>query len=177
MERAGLRTFTRAFFCYGLPWLLTFFAVVACHAFAAQHHDVPKPPPDTPPDGIVWANDNFDAGKNWSKHNRVVVAVGGVILICSLWILILSVRSRRRLRELHRIPGSRMEDCLLHTFCRTCALTQEARHVDRAVGIMAPRWVPQYQPAGMMIAQPVPANQLQPVPANQLQPVVQYRQV
>jgi len=48
----------------------------------------------------------------------------------------LGVMYRARLRRKYSIPGGTMEDCLLHTFCNVCALAQEARHVDRDLGIL-----------------------------------------
>ena len=47
----------------------------------------------------------------------------------------LGVWYRRAIRDRYDIPGSCCEDCLLHTFCRCCAVAQEARHVDRDHGV------------------------------------------
>jgi len=43
---------------------------------------------------------------------------------------------RNRIRQKYLIPGGSCEDCLCHFFCTCCAIAQEARHVDRDVGML-----------------------------------------
>jgi len=43
---------------------------------------------------------------------------------------------RLRLRSKYGIHGNGCEDCLYHGFLSCCAVAQEARHVDRSVGIL-----------------------------------------
>jgi len=43
---------------------------------------------------------------------------------------------RTRIRQKYLIPGGACEDCLCHFFCTCCAIAQEARHVDRDVGML-----------------------------------------
>lgn len=52
-------------------------------------------------------------------------------ILCNLIVIIVGTKYRGQLRARFGIPGSVFEDCLSHTFCRCCAVAQEARHVDR----------------------------------------------
>jgi Cys-rich protein (TIGR01571 family) len=56
-------------------------------------------------------------------------------LLCTVIQIWLGMRTRKRLREQYGIQGSECEDCMLHAFCRCCAVAQEARHVDRDLAI------------------------------------------
>jgi Cys-rich protein (TIGR01571 family) len=56
-------------------------------------------------------------------------------VICTIIQIVLGIQYRAKLREQYQIQGSGCEDCLLHTFCRCCAVAQEARHVDRDYAI------------------------------------------
>jgi len=43
---------------------------------------------------------------------------------------------RTRIRAKYMIQGGPCEDCLCHFCCACCAIAQEARHVDRDVGLL-----------------------------------------
>jgi Cys-rich protein (TIGR01571 family) len=62
-----------------------------------------------------------------------IVILGVVSFIC---LIAISVKYRVAIREKHRIQGNVFEDCLCHTFCACCAVAQEARHVDRDLGLL-----------------------------------------
>jgi len=47
----------------------------------------------------------------------------------------LGSKARLRIRQHYGIPGTDADDCMLHTFCRPCAVAQEARHIDRDLAI------------------------------------------
>jgi len=53
-----------------------------------------------------------------------------IALVC------ISMYYRQKIREKHSIHGSVVEDCLCHTFCSCCAVAQEARHIDRDLGLI-----------------------------------------
>jgi len=60
------------------------------------------------------------------------------ILLCIAFNIVqiyLGMTYREKIRNTYQIPGEKWEDCLLHTFCRCCAIAQEARHIDRDLAI------------------------------------------
>jgi Cys-rich protein (TIGR01571 family) len=59
-----------------------------------------------------------------------VYAVAYIIMI------IIGTVYRVRIRQKYQIPGGEFEDCCCHFWCEPCAIAQEARHVDRACGLM-----------------------------------------
>jgi len=60
----------------------------------------------------------------------------GVFCLIGIAILFSTIQ-RIRLRNKFGIMGNGCEDCLYHVFLSCCALAQEARHVDRSLGIIA----------------------------------------
>jgi len=62
------------------------------------------------------------------------IAILGIA--CLIALIAISVKYRMAIREKHRIQGSVFEDCLCHTFLSCCAVAQEARHVDRDLGLL-----------------------------------------
>lgn len=59
----------------------------------------------------------------------------GPAIACNIIVVWVGTIYRGKLRDRYQIPGSGCEDCLMHTFCRCCAIAQEARHVDRDFAI------------------------------------------
>jgi len=57
----------------------------------------------------------------------LIVAIVGSI-VCA----IVGCLFRGRMRQKYSIPGDQMEDCCVHCCCVVCALSQEARHANRA---------------------------------------------
>jgi Cys-rich protein (TIGR01571 family) len=48
----------------------------------------------------------------------------------------MGARYRIQMRTKYGIYGNDCEDCMYHLFCSCCAISQEARHVDRSVGLL-----------------------------------------
>jgi len=61
---------------------------------------------------------------------QIVIIVGGVLLG------VLGGQLRSQIREKFEIPGHIIEDTCLHLCCYCCAVTQEARHIDRSLGYL-----------------------------------------
>jgi len=52
------------------------------------------------------------------------------IVVCLVWILILSTIYRYRIRTLASLNGNILFDFLIHCFCHVCGTIQEAQQVD-----------------------------------------------
>jgi Cys-rich protein (TIGR01571 family) len=116
VERSRLNTFAMAMALYGLPWLLMIIFFF-----------------------VNWSTVSVDTTYNHRDTTEDVNYFGWAIWLCfaaNFFMIWLGVVYRQKLRTMYHIPGSGMEDCLLHTFCRFCAVAQEARHVDRDSGLM-----------------------------------------
>ena len=62
----------------------------------------------------------------------------GILAPCMLSCFLLSIGAsinRGYIRERYLIDGSFLNDCLVWTFCTSCAATQEYREVNRREGI------------------------------------------
>lgn len=57
------------------------------------------------------------------------------MIFFTIVMIIIGAKHRTRMREKFQIPGSECEDCMLFLFCTCCAVSQEARHVDRDLAI------------------------------------------
>jgi len=118
-DRAQITKFSVALALFGFFWLLTIvFSLVSRFTAVPSNSNCP--------------NDDPNCG-DYSVANPIyswIIGVGSVDM------LVIGMHYRRRLRYKYNIPGNGCEDCLLHFFCKCCALSQEARHVDRQVGFL-----------------------------------------
>lgn len=69
---------------------------------------------------VIWICQIVD----WSIHQEYVL-LG--VLFCEILVLMLGTVYRGKIREQYQIPGNACEDCLMHSFCNCCAVSQEAR--------------------------------------------------
>jgi len=94
-------------FCSALFWMTLFWLIaVVCEVLAIY--------------GPVNINHYFQYAA-W-------LGIGGAIIY--------GTRYRIQMRTKYEIQGNDCEDCLYHTFLSCCALSQEARHVDRSLGLI-----------------------------------------
>ncbi|XP_053386265.1 uncharacterized protein LOC123539064 [Mercenaria mercenaria] len=56
----------------------------------------------------------------------------GALMFIPIVNLVMLVKMRGQIREMHRIPGSAVGDCLTTMFCGICSLCQEAQQVQGA---------------------------------------------
>jgi Cys-rich protein (TIGR01571 family) len=82
---------------------------------------------------LLRVGTNFASPNVYNQISPWIAILGAISAIA---LIAISVNYRMKLREKHRIPGSPFEDCLCHTFLSCCAVAQEARHVDRDLGLM-----------------------------------------
>lgn len=79
---------------------------------------------------VIVLNLFFVADENWlSTMTAFVVPVSFFSL------MFIGASMRYQLREKFHISGSQCEDCLCHCLFGCCAIAQEARHVDRSLGL------------------------------------------
>jgi Cys-rich protein (TIGR01571 family) len=116
VSRAKLMGFGQALLAFGLPWLLVliFFS-------------------------ISW---NTNTSCEYDRYGYYVCTTTpttwafGVAGVCNFLTVILGCTYRGKIRQQYGIQGSACEDCLMHSFCYLCAITQESRHVDRDNGYL-----------------------------------------
>lgn len=58
----------------------------------------------------------------------ILVTSMAISFVFVLWLVFISMNTRRTIRNTYSIPGSSCEDCLTSTFCGCCVVTQMARH-------------------------------------------------
>mmetsp|Transcript_28743 Transcript_28743/g.66324 ORF Transcript_28743/g.66324 Transcript_28743/m.66324 type:complete len:342 (+) Transcript_28743:25-1050(+) len=90
---------------------------------------------------LGWNALNYWKNSQYGDHSATVGNLDGrppemetgrlLVNICSLAAVFLRVTYRTRLRARYNIAGSACEDCALHFFCPSCAITQEALQVDQ----------------------------------------------
>jgi Cys-rich protein (TIGR01571 family) len=119
VSRARLTTMAMALLMYGLPWLLViiFYSIDMNYSTTYEYeYDQYGRQVRVTRGALAWA-----------------VALAG---ICNMIMVFVGCTYRGKIREQFGIQGSSCEDCLLHSFCTLCAVTQEARHVDRDTGYL-----------------------------------------
>jgi len=65
---------------------------------------------------------HYGTAFNWAFYFTIIGDLATVIL---------AAYYRTKIRQLYDIPGSGFEDFCCHFWCSPCALSQEARHIDR----------------------------------------------
>jgi len=118
VERARMMTWARALLLYGLPWIALFIFTYVNYSWSAQYE--------------------YDPNYPYTRRRRSGMLGWAVALaaIANIVMIVLGTVYRGKIRAMFHIPGSGCEDCLLHTFCRLCAVTQESRQVDRDTGFI-----------------------------------------
>jgi len=119
VSRARLMGFGQALLLYGIPWLL----VIIMYSVDVNYSN-------------TYVYDPYDPYNYQKRRGGVLAWAIAIAAICNMFTIFLGCTYRQKLRAQYGIQGSACEDCLMHTFCPLCAITQEARHVDRDTGYL-----------------------------------------
>ena len=74
------------------------------------------------------------ASRNIDVHSVALILFS---LCCFIAYVVIGARARQSLRTQYAIPGDTVNDALTWLCCSCCAIAQEARHVDRSIGILS----------------------------------------
>jgi Cys-rich protein (TIGR01571 family) len=140
-ERLKFRSFISALFLYGIPWVLSFMLwFISPHRRHRGDGDDDTWDDDngdeqsgssTSSSSGTGSSDSSSGSMHHSSVNGLVVVLIVVAIICNIITIVLGARYRGRIRKQFDIPGSACGDCMAHTCFPCCAISQEARHVDR----------------------------------------------
>jgi Cys-rich protein (TIGR01571 family) len=118
VKRANLMSFWGALFLYSIPALAAFCISVYFSTLTGDGYNV-----------------TFDNDYYYGQYSSLIVPLYVVLVISNIFVVVLGAVFRSKLREKYQIPGSGCEDCFWHFCCSCCAIAQEARHVDRDLGL------------------------------------------
>lgn len=125
VKRANLMSFWGAFLLYTIPAGAVFGITLYFDILASRGEN------------ISGQYQRYDPNYGYYRttYNNTFVALYVIISLCNLFVLILGTIFRSRIRQKYFIPGSNCEDFFWHCCCPCCATAQEARHVDRDLGL------------------------------------------
>jgi Cys-rich protein (TIGR01571 family) len=142
MKRAGIMSFPKAFALVSLPMVLYMFCNWQLNksvrsAWEAGQHDGNGTHHMRPEHMDQSASWDDDTQPDFDRLSSAFFWIMGMMAMAVLSLAV-GVWGRSRVRSTYGIRGTFFSDLMLWCCCSTCALAQEATHVDRVQGFEGP---------------------------------------